>query len=136
MKGVNIHKGSKHKHYKSSNSTTATSSAQTFSFSSFQTPINCILEEEGCQNVVTSYFNKYTAICSTCTIFMDEKLKASAFSPDICPCCHQPSSGAPLSLCLDCLNSIQDDGYLDSSWGSWHLDRISGRIICIYLDFD
>ena len=126
-KGVKIHRGFKHKSAPTSTSLASTSS---------QTPMNCILKDDGCPNFLTSYFNKYTAICPSCQDFLEKKLKSSPFSPDLCPCCHQNSDGLQYSLCSECLESIQDDGYADSSWGSWHLNRTSGKILCIGLDFD
>ena len=123
QKGVNIHKGSKHK----SSSTSSTSPSQT--------PINCILQDEGCQSIVTSYYSKYTAICNSCKHLLAEKLKSTPFSHDLCPCCHKLSRGPPLSLCNECVEDIHTAGWTDSPWGSWHLDRFSGEIICIDLDF-
>ena len=125
QKGVNIHKGSKHK---------GTTSSSTNPQSS-QIPINCILKDEGCQNIITSYFTKYTAICTHCKQFLVEKLKSTPFSHDLCPCCHELSSGPPLSLCNVCVQDIKKDGWTDSPWGSWHYDRLTGEIICIDLDF-
>ena len=92
---------------------------------SHQTPINCILQGDGCPNLLTSYFTKYTAICPSCQVSMKSKLLSSPFSPDLCPCCHQASNSLPYSLCSECLESIQEGGYTDSSWGSWHLERIT-----------
>ena len=103
-KGVNIHRGSKHK--------SAPKIASPPS-PSLQTPINCILKDDGCPNILNTYFNKYTAICSSCQDFLEKKLKSSPFSPDLCPCCHQNSNGAQYSLCSECLESIQDDGYAE-----------------------
>ena len=124
-KGVNIHRGFKHK--SASESSTSTS---------YQTPINCILQGDVCPNLLTSYFSKFTAICASCQVCMENKLLSSPFSSDLCPCCQQASSGPPYSLCPECLVSIQEDGYAESSWGSWHLYRSTGQIFCIGLDFD
>ena len=132
QKGVNIHKGSKHKLSKAS--TESTSPA--FSITPSQSPINCILHEEGCRNVVTSYYNSYTAICISCSLLMKAKLESSPFPSDLCCCCHQPSNGASNLFCSECLSSIQVDGYLESTWGSWHLDRNCDKIVCIDLNFD
>ena len=129
-KGVKIHRGSKHKAAQpSSSSKSSTSTSQ-------QTPINCILQGDGCPNLLSSYFNKYTAICASCQVSMENKLQSSPFPPNLCPCCHQASNGLPYSLCSECLESIHEDGYADSSWGSWHLNRSTGQILCIGLDFD
>ena len=99
-------------------------------------PIDCIMKEDGCPNILTSYYNKYTAQCGPCTHSMEDKLKSSSLPPNLCPCCHQPSSEASLSLCPECMSSLEVDGYAESSWGSWHFDRNTGKIVCIYLDFD
>ena len=128
-KGVNIHKGSKHKASKTAASISSI-------VSSSQSPISCILQEEGCPNLVSSYYTKYTAICMPCSIMMKEKLESSPYLHTLCPCCHLPSTGAPFSLCRVCLDDIQVDGYTESDWGSWHLDRNNGKIICIDLNFD
>ena len=129
-KGVKIHRRAKHKCVEPLPTNTSSSSP------SPQAPINCILEEDGCPNFLNSYFNKYTAICPSCQDFLKKKQESSPFSPDLCPCCQQNSNGLRYSLCSDCLESIQEDGYAESSWGSWHLDRTAGKIICIGLDFD
>ena len=129
-KGVKIHRGSKHKSAKpSSTSQSSTSTPE-------QTPITFILRGDGCPNLLTTYFNKHTAMCPSCQASIKNKLLSSPFPPDLCPCCHQASNGLPYSLCSECLESIQEDGFADSSWGSWHLDRTTGQILCIGLDFD
>ena len=101
-----------------------------------QCPINCIRQENGCQNIVKSYYNKYTAICNSCILVMEEKLKLTPFPHNLCPCCHQPSGSVPLSLCSECLEDIHQDGWTESGHGAWHLDPTNGRIRCIYLNFD
>ena len=111
-KGVKIHRGSKHKSAPKSTSST---------LPLLQTPLNCILKDDGCPNILNAYFNKYTAICQD---ILEKKLKSSPFCPELCPCCHQKTDGLQYSLCSECLESIQEDGYSESTWGSWHLDRI------------
>ena len=81
-------------------------------------------------------WNYYTAICDTCTDFLDAKQKSSQFSSSLCPCCHEPSPGNAYYLCQDCRDLMEDLGYVDSGWGAWHLDRDSGQIFCIHLDFN
>ena len=39
-----------------------------------QVPVNCILLVEGCQNMISNYFNKYTAICNRCTMYWTRNL--------------------------------------------------------------
>ena len=85
--------------------------------------------------MVSAYFNRYTAICETCVSYMDMKLKKTPYAHDLCPCCHETSGGSSLSLCSECLEEIQQDGYAESRWGSWHLDETTGKIVCIRLDF-
>ena len=119
-KGVKVHSSAKHK------------SKQV----PIKPPMKCIREEDGCTNSVEIYFNKYTAICSTCSLYLKEKMKMSPFHPSVCPCCHLPNQGQPFSFCQECLDSIYVDGYAESGWGSWHLDGSSGQIVCIHLDFD
>ena len=50
-----------------------------------QAPIYCIRYENGCQNLVYSYFTKYTAICDSCSMYIDEQLKLSPYPHDLCP---------------------------------------------------
>ena len=101
-----------------------------------QEPINCIRHVDGCENIIHSYFNKYTAICDSCILLMDQKQKSSPYSQYICPCCHQPNSGVPYSLCAECLADTYEDGWVETGRGAWHLDRDRDRIVCIYLDFN
>ena len=84
-----------------------------------QDPIPCILYVEGCRNIVSEYFNMYTAICDKCVAYMTKKLQSSHFFAE----------GEPLSLCVDCTEEIHQDGYAESRWGSWHLDETSGKIV-------
>ena len=100
-KGVNIHKGSKHKNFTSA---LASVSVPPSEYVQSQTPLNCILYEEGCPNMISSYYSKYTAICNSCSIMLENKLQSTPFSHDLCPCCHEVSGRTPLSLCTDCLN--------------------------------
>ena len=102
---------------------------------SAQPPISCIREEEGYQNVITTYFSKYTAICDNCKEELAVKFESSPFSPALCPCCHFPNGGQPFSFCQECVHGLEEDGYMESGWGSWHLDKNLGEIICIHLDF-
>ena len=65
-----------------------------------QSPVRCIMhEDEGCENFVHKYFNRYTAICKTCSTSLNEKMKLNPFPLDLCPYCHQPSGAAPLAPC-------------------------------------
>ena len=105
------------------------------SSSNNQLPIFCIRHENGCQNVITSYYAKYTAICDDCLEFLENKLKTTPFCHSLCPCCHHPSGGSPLSFCSECLIDLENDGWIETGWGSWHLDRRLGKIVCISLDF-
>ena len=100
-----------------------------------QIPINCIRHEDGCDNMISSYFNKYTAICKSCSKFLAEKLKSTPYSHFLCPCCHEPNSGEPLSFCAECIGDLYQDGWIETGRGSWHLDRDKNEIVCISLDF-
>ena len=101
----------------------------------FQAPISCIRQEDGCKNMIYSYYNKYTAICDSCAAFLEDKLKKTPFPHNLCPCCHQESDGPPLSLCAECHDDIMDGGWTKSGWSSWHLDVMKRKIVCISLDF-
>ena len=101
-----------------------------------QMPINCIRHENGCRNMIYSYYNEYTAICESCSSYLAEKLKSSPYDHNLCPCCHKHSEGLPLSLCNECLEDVYDGGWCETGHGAWHLDRNSGNIVCIYLGFE
>ena len=85
--------------------------------------------------MIFSYYNRYTAICEQCRTYLEDKLKKTPFAHDLCPCCHQQSDSPPLILCAECLQDIDDGGWTESGWGSWHMDELNGRIVCISLDF-
>ena len=122
-KGVKIHRTAKHKEFVVPTAT--------------KHPINCILSEEGCTNILYQYYDMYTAICGSCSDMLDAKFQSTPFSHDLCPCCHEPSSsGIPLSFCSECNEDIYKDGYTNSRWGGWHLDRNTNKIVCVYLDYD
>ena len=128
QRGVNIHKSTVHKTLSEKRTTTPEPP---------QIPINCIRHADGCPNLIHSYFNRYTAICDSCLVYMDQKLKSTPFSHQLCPCCHQQTDGIPLSLCSECLEDVySEEGYAESRWGAWHLDKKSKKIVCIYLDFN
>ena len=142
-KGVNIHKGAKH-NKKSGiasdlGSTTVSSvSSSTFSFSTnapVKPPLSCFRHDEGCPNFVTDYFDRHSAICPKCREFLDSKLNHSSFPPSICPCCHVHVGGEQFSLCSECLGSLSQDGFSESEWGFWVLNRDTGETICMQLDF-
>ena len=99
-----------------------------------QIPVNCIRKANGCQNLILSYYSEYTAICDTCKKYLKQKLMSTPHPHYLCPCCHKRSEGPPLSLCSECFEDIQVDGFTESGYGSWHLDRRSGEIVCISLD--
>ena len=100
-----------------------------------QTPIPCIRNEDGCRNVIYSYFNKYTAISVSCSRFLYDKLQATPYPHSLCLCYHNPSEGKPLSFCTECMDDLHQDGWIETGRGSWHLDRNNGNIVCISLDF-
>ena len=144
-KGVNIHKGSKHKSQKvnasNKKSEPAPTSSASFSTSSdslsfsLAPPITCIRRVDGCPNIVSKYFDKCSAICTDCSQFLDNLQKSSPFSPQLCPACHQPSGENNYSLCSLCLEWLTEDGFRESDFGSWVLDRNTGQVICTQLDF-
>ena len=102
----------------------------------YQVPINCICKSNGCQNTSQNYFNRHTAICDTCYSFMNELLNTTPFKHHLCPCCHQPNKGEPLSLYRTCLDDVYQDGWTESGRGAWHHDPLRGKIVCISLKFD
>ena len=62
--------------------------------------IDCIMQEEGCTNMVLRCCDKYTAICEECSA---ELSKGIPF--DLCPFCHK-YSGPSLTLCKEWLEEI------------------------------
>ena len=135
-KGVNIHMGSKHKLEKqaalSAFSSTVTSSS---TLTLPKHPISCIRKVDGCPNTVNTYFDKHSAICSNCTLFMEAGQKLSPFPPNLCPCCHELVGQNSYSLCQECLSRLTGDGFTESEWGSWVMDRDQEKIVCTKLDF-
>ena len=95
-----------------------TPSTQDFPSSNNQLPIFCIRHENGCQNIITSYYTKYTAICDDCLEFLENKLKTTPFCHSLCPCCHHPSGGSPFSLCSEFLVDLEDYGWIEMGGGS------------------
>ena len=81
-------------------------------------------------------FNRSTAICDTCFSFMNELLNTTPFKHHLCPCCHQPNEGGPLSFCHESLDDIYQDGWTESGRGAWHLDPRRRKIVCILSNFD
>ena len=57
-KGLNIHKGAKHK--------PELSETKSKTASNCLSPTRCIKSDDGCTETLTSYSNSYTAICSNC----------------------------------------------------------------------
>ena len=139
QKGVNIHKGAKHKTEKmnTTSSINISSAPRTtnISLANLKDPVPCFRHEEGCTKIVEEYFDTYTAFCNECIIFMNEKQKTSPFSPNLCPCCHnEANSEENFSLCSDCLEYLLENGFVESDWGSWVLDRDSKKILCQQLE--
>ena len=131
-KGVNIHKGSKHKTVLPSNSLPTTETTSSYPANP---PISCIRIGDGCKNLVSDYFDRFTAICKDCELFMKSIQDSSPFSSALCPCCHDPSGGDPYSLCSTCTDYLFKEGFTESEWGAWVLDRNCGKVVCIQLDF-
>ena len=135
-KGVNIHKGSKHKTVLPSNSfPTAEATSKQPSNTSLNPPISCIRYGDGCENLGSDYFDRFTAMCNDCQKFMKSLQESSPFSSTMCPCCHDPIGGDPYSLCSTCMDYLLKEGFSESEWGAWVLDRNSGKVICLQLDF-
>ena len=98
--------------------------------------IPCAREVFGCKNKVTGYNDKDTHLCPDCRQKLELMSKSSPFSPTLCPCCHDPSGGPPFAFCQECLGYLDEDGCMDSCFGSWNRDNITGELICINLDFE
>ena len=98
--------------------------------------IPCVREVFGCKNKVNEYNDKECAICPDCRSKLEIMFNSSPFSPTLCPCCHDPSGGPPHAFCQECLGYLDQDGCMDSPFGSWNRDNITGDIICINLDFE
>ena len=108
---------------------------QTSSQSSIQPDVPCVRQEFGCKNTVNKYNDRNTAICPKCKVTLDTLMKSSPFPSTMCPCCHATSTGPPFSFCQECLGFLAEDGSMDSTWGTWVLERNTGKIICMHLDF-
>jgi hypothetical protein len=94
------------------------------SSANLKNPVPCYRHDEGCIKIVEEYFDTFTAFCKDCIIFMEEKLKSSPFPPNLCPCCHNEAmSEENFALCSDCLEYLSENGFVESNWGSWVLDR-------------
>ena len=100
----------------------------------FKPRINCIRNGDGCKNLVNDYFDRFSAMCSDCIQLMDSIQKSSCFSSTLCPCCHELSGGYSFSLCSTCLEYLFKEGFTESEWGAWVLDRNYDKIICVQLD--
>ena len=138
-KGVNIHKGSKHKNQTRTSSTPAPTS--TLSESSNAAPIlksprPCYRQDEGCTNIVTDYFDEHSALCNDCIHIMEQKQKESPFPPNLCPCCQAFGGEADYSLCQECLDYLNENGFVESDFGSWVLNRDKGKILCVILNLN
>ena len=96
QKGVNIHKGAKHKQKKSE----ITSTPKLIPLPSSQPQILCVRRSDGCPNIVERKLNQHTAMCENCQLLMVATQNSSPFSSSLCPCCHEPSG--PYSLCSTC----------------------------------
>ena len=137
-KGVNIHKGSKHKSEKvlETNQLSSSSTSQSVpSNDGLKTPKPCVRHDEGCLAILTDYFDMHSAICNDCTVYMETRQKSSPFPSNLCPCCHHLVDGEPFSLCSECLDYLSENGFSESDWGVWVLDRNRGKILCMQLDF-
>ena len=159
-RGVNIHKGSKHKGVSSSpvltsksstssevstltilsgspasSTTSSSTTSSSRQITSLKPPLPCRNRIDGCKSIVSDYFDNLIVICSECITSLTNLQMTSPFSPQLCPACHQPSGGGKFSFCSLCIDWIQEDGFRESDWGAWALNRDSGEIICIQLDF-
>ena len=114
-----------------STSTTSSSSKQ---ITSLKPPLPCRNRIDGCKSIVSDYFDNFVVICSDCITALINLQKTSPFSPQLCPACHQPSGSGNFSFCSLCVDWIHEDGFRDSDWGSWTLNRDSREIICIQLE--
>ena len=103
---------------------------------SLQHSVPCCRAFYDCKNMVANYLDPHTALFPDCKLKLDAMMKASPFPSTLCPCCHDPSLGPPLSFCSNCSKYLVDDGDIESPWGSWSLERSTGEIICVHLDFE
>ena len=126
-KGVNIHKGSKHKNLNAatpSPATTVSTSSQLLANScitnniSLNPPLPCRNRQDGCTSVVDDYFDKFIVICKSCITSMKNQQKNCPFTALLWPACNQQSGDGNFSLCALCLERIQEDGFIESNWGA------------------
>ena len=141
-KGVNIHRGSKHKRLVSTpaiskDSIPVEATSASSSKPSVESSVPCSRECFGCTNEVFEYSDTDTALCTPCKNMLEIKSNFSPFCPTLCPSCHDPSEdGTPFSFCPECLKLLEEDGCLDSCFGTWFRDKITGEKVCINLDFE
>ena len=101
-----------------------------------KSPVPCARKFAACLNLVSQYSDSDTALCLPCKKKLDTMAKSNPFSPSLCPCCHSTDiNGPPFSFCQECLKYLDEDGCMESSFGSWYLDRITKEIVCIQLDY-
>jgi hypothetical protein len=137
-KGVNIHKGSKHKNQTRTSSTTAPTSTCPESSTTapiLKSPRPCYRHDEGCTNILTDYFDEHSALCNDCIRIMEWKQKES-LPPNFCPCCQAIGRGTDYSLCQECPDYLSENSFVESDFGSWDLNRETGKILCKILEFN
>ena len=93
--------------------------------------ITCCRNVDGCNNLINSFNNPKTAICGNCKVYLNGKIEAFPPPPGTCLCCHESPNFSQSIFCSKCSQWLQESGEVDSDWGYWVRDKISGDIICI-----
>ena len=91
----------------------------------------CRRNVDGCNNLINSFTDSKTAICGNCKLYLNGKIEAFPPPPGTCLCCHESPNFSQSIFCSKCSQWLQESGEVDSDWGYWVRDKISGDIICI-----
>ena len=86
---------------------------------------------DGCSNSVLDYSDIETALCTPCKENINEQLHTHPPPVGLCVCCHENLCTAQSSFCGNCSKLLTEDRQVDSGWGVWRVDKLSGETICI-----
>ena len=94
-------------------------------------PTACRGSFDGCLNIIKVYSDPLAALCPTCKLTIKRLLEESPPHPNMCVCCQERVCLPQTGFCHNCNRLLLEDSHVDSGYGVWVRDSLTGETVCI-----
>ena len=94
-------------------------------------PAACRRSFDGCLNDVKLYSDPLAALCPTCELTIKRSFEEFPPSSNMCICCQETVFLPETGFCANCNRLLLEDNHVDSGYGVWVCNSVTGEIVCI-----